>query len=296
MARLFFTLALSSVLVLALIAAGVAAATETKQTQEGEKLYFGMLTRADLDKLLGMVSKLISYGIIALSFTLKLPEIKNVLKLRSVEGLNRNALYFEIISYLFTVTYNVRAGNPLTVFAETIVITIQNLALAVLFWKFSNYEMGNRIRDGVAYLGLLATLVFLPSWVVPAYIQLSTAANIWARLNQIYANYRDGTTGVLSPITVTMQTAGTLARVFTCLQETTDFLLVGSFVVAFLLNLTILLQVLYYSMAKGEKVKAKADEKNQPKMVESAAVSSATSSPTRGSTPSKRTRSSAKAE
>jgi len=194
------------------------------------------------------------------------------------------------------VTYNVRAGNPLTVFAETIVITIQNLALAVLFWKFSNYEMGNRIRDGVAYLGLLATLVFLPSWVVPAYIQLSTAANIWARLNQIYANYRDGTTGVLSPITVTMQTAGTLARVFTCLQETTDFLLVGSFVVAFLLNLTILLQVLYYSMAKGEKVKAKADEKNQPKMVESAAVSSATSSPTRGSTPSKRTRSSAKAE
>lgn len=193
-------------------------------------------------------------------------------------------------------TYNVRAGNPLTVFAETIVITIQNLALAVLFWKFSNYEMGNRIRDGVAYLGLLATLVFLPSWVVPAYIQLSTAANIWARLNQIYANYRDGTTGVLSPITVTMQTAGTLARVFTCLQETTDFLLVGSFVVAFLLNLTILLQVLYYSMAKGEKVKAKADEKNQPKMVESAAVSSATSSPTRGSTPSKRTRSSAKAE
>jgi len=88
--------------VLALIAAGVAAATETKQTQEGEKLYFGMLTRADLDKLLGMVSKLISYGIIALSFTLKLPEIKNVLKLRSVEGLNRNALYFEIISYLCT--------------------------------------------------------------------------------------------------------------------------------------------------------------------------------------------------
>jgi len=61
---------------------------------------------------------------------------------------------------------------------------------------------------------------------------------------QIWTNYRQATTGQLSVISVFMQFGGCAARVFTSVQETNgDWLIIGPFLVATLLNGIIFAQI-----------------------------------------------------
>ena len=67
-------------------------------------------------------------------------------------------------------------------------------------------------------------------------------------------NFQNKSTGSLSLITVIMQWAGCLARVFTTLQEIDDILPVINVGVSFLLNSIVLLQFpLYWNNKKAKK-------------------------------------------
>jgi len=79
---------------------------------------------------------------------------------------------------------------------------------------------------------------------------------------QILANYRNGSTGQLSALTVFMLVGGSVARVFTSLQETGDSLLVITYVVAATLNTTVAAQLIYY---KDVPAKAAATKEAQGK-------------------------------
>lgn len=59
-------------------------------------------------------------------------------------------------------------------------------------------------------------------------------------------NYRNGSTGQLSVISVFMQFAGCVARVFTSIQETGDSLIIVPYAVASFLNGVIFSQIIYY--------------------------------------------------
>ena len=73
------------------------------------------------------------------------------------------------------------------------------------------------------------------------------------QLIQAYANYANGSTGQLSGVTVVMLWAGSLARIFTSIQETGDTMTVLTYVAAFSCNCVLFAQILYYSKkAKSE--------------------------------------------
>jgi mannose-P-dolichol utilization defect protein 1 len=63
---------------------------------------------------------------------------------------------------------------------------------------------------------------------------------------QAVTNYRNGGTGQLSVVTVFLLFAGSLARVFTSIQETGDNLIIVTFVVSTVFNGLIFAQILYY--------------------------------------------------
>lgn len=110
---------------------------------------------------------------------------------------------------------------------------------------------------GVTFLACYAmVLLALLSPLTPlAVVTLLQASNVPAvvvgKLLQAATNYRNGHTGQLSAITVFMLFGGSLARIFTSVQETGDPLMAGVFVVSSLCNGLIAAQVLFYWNAKA---------------------------------------------
>jgi len=87
---------------------------------------------------------------------------------------------------------------------------------------------------------------------------------------QIFANYSQSSTGQLSTISVALQCIGCIARVFTSFQETGgDWLVIGPYMIAGVLNITIFAQILYYHRqsrqagAKGQAAKSQAAKKKK---------------------------------
>ncbi|KAF6299100.1 mannose-P-dolichol utilization defect 1 [Rhinolophus ferrumequinum] len=94
-----------------------------------------------------------------------------------------------------------------------------------------------------------------------AVVTLLQASNVPAvvvgKLLQAATNYHNGHTGQLSAITVFMLFGGSLARIFTSIQETGDLLMAGTFVVSSLCNGLIAAQLLFYWNAKAPHKKKK---------------------------------------
>lgn len=63
---------------------------------------------------------------------------------------------------------------------------------------------------------------------------------------QAAKNYQNGHTGQLSAVTVFLLFLGTLARIFTSIQETGDSIIILTFALAALSNGVLAAQVLYY--------------------------------------------------
>lgn len=63
---------------------------------------------------------------------------------------------------------------------------------------------------------------------------------------QALANYNNGSTGQLSAVTVTMLFLGSMARIFTSIQETGDLIIILTFCVATLANGVLMAQLIYY--------------------------------------------------
>lgn len=63
------------------------------------------------------------------------------------------------------------------------------------------------------------------------------------KLIQVFANFRNGNTGQLSAITVFMLALGSLARIFTSIQETGDRIVILTFVCSTAVNMLLALQV-----------------------------------------------------
>ncbi|KAK7080302.1 Mannose-P-dolichol utilization defect 1 protein [Halocaridina rubra] len=72
---------------------------------------------------------------------------------------------------------------------------------------------------------------------------------------QAVANYNNGSTGQLSAITVTMLFFGSMARIFTSIQETGDQVIIITYCVATLANGIIMAQLIYYWNVPSKKSK-----------------------------------------
>lgn len=78
------------------------------------------------------------------------------------------------------------------------------------------------------------------------------------QFSQAYTNYSNGNTGQLSAVTCFMLFFGSLARIFTSIQETNDTAMITMYVCSTLANGVIVVQLLYYwnvDIKSKEKIK-----------------------------------------
>ncbi|XP_026514171.1 mannose-P-dolichol utilization defect 1 protein [Terrapene carolina triunguis] len=107
-------------------------------------------------------------------------------------------------------------------------------------------------RPGVSFLVLYFALLCLllsplaPRPVVTLLQATNVPAIVISRLLQAATNYRNGHTGQLSAVTVFLLLGGSLARIFTSIQETGDPLMALTYVVSSICNGIIAGQLLYY--------------------------------------------------
>ncbi|KAI5759121.1 MPDU1 [Gulo gulo luscus] len=199
-----------------------------------------------------LLSKGLGLGIVAGSLLVKLPQVFKILRAKSAEGLSLQSVMLELVALTGTMVYSITNNFPFSSWGEALFLMLQTVTICFLVLHYRGQTV-----QGVTFLATYAlVLLLLLSPLTPlALITLLQASNMPAvvvgRLLQAATNYRNGHTGQLSAVTVFLLFAGSLARIFTSIQETGDLLMAGTFVVSSLCNGLIAGQLLFYWNAKA---------------------------------------------
>ncbi|XP_032287706.1 mannose-P-dolichol utilization defect 1 protein isoform X2 [Phoca vitulina] len=203
-----------------------------------------------------LLSKGLGLGIVAGSLLVKLPQVFKILRAKSAEGLSLQSVMLELMALTGTMVYSITNNFPFSSWGEALFLMLQTVTICFLVLHY-----GGQTVKGVTFLTCyaLALLLLLSPLTPLALITLLQASNVPAvvvgRLLQAATNYRNGHTGQLSAVTVFLLFGGSLARIFTSVQETGDPLMAGTFVVSSLCNGLIAGQLLFYWDAKPPREK-----------------------------------------
>ncbi|GAB9464991.1 Mannose-p-dolichol utilization defect 1 protein [Globisporangium polare] len=264
--------ATTALLLLAAIAAVTAGSTSGKESPE---LVFGVFTPACFDAFFTqhdfanvaclklVVSKALGYAIITGSLILKLPQILKILSAKDVTGLTPASFYMEVLLYVSSTIYNVLRGYPVSTWGENLVILVQNVVLVLLLWAYYTPKIAYATRFGLAvvFAGLTAGMLLTPPEYQWALASAGIPVSIVARIPQIFSNFKQGHTGQLAFVTLVLNFGGSVARLFTTMQETGDPVQLLGFGVAILLNGTLVLQVLLFWGATNKALAVAAKKK-----------------------------------
>ncbi|KAM8746731.1 mannose-P-dolichol utilization defect 1b [Acanthopagrus schlegelii] len=205
-----------------------------------------------------VLSKGLGIGIILGSVLVKLPQILKLVGAKSAEGLSFQSVLLELLAITGTMAYSIANKFPFSAWGEALFLMLQTVAIGFLIQHYRG-QTGRGLLFLVVYFGLLVLLLspVTPMSVV-TYMQASNMpAIIIGRLIQAASNYRNGHTGQLSAVSVFLLFAGSLARIFTSLQETGDTLMALTYVISSACNGIITLQVLYYWNSSPDSKKKK---------------------------------------
>ncbi|USW48766.1 Putative mannose-P-dolichol utilization defect 1 protein [Septoria linicola] len=194
------------------------------------------------------ISKALGIAIIGASSIVKIPQLLKLVNSQSAEGISFLSYLLETVSYLVTLVYNIRNEFPFSTYGETALIAVQNVAISVLVLQYSG--KGPAAAVFVGGLAALGYALYNDSVVSMAQLQYFQAGagllGVASKLPQIITIFSEGGTGQLSAFAIFNYLAGSLARIFTTLQEVDDKLILYGFLAGFSLNLVLALQMVYY--------------------------------------------------
>ena len=124
--------------------------------------YFSNFLNENKIDLAYLISKFLGYSIITFSITLKLPQIFNMMKIKSDRGLSYLTIYTEILMYLFSALYGFHKGNPFSTYGENFFILIQSLVILLLCFKYAHNPTKSSRLFGAIFL-IFSTLVTIKS-------------------------------------------------------------------------------------------------------------------------------------
>ncbi|CAA0830189.1 Mannose-P-dolichol utilization defect 1 protein homolog 2 [Striga hermonthica] len=212
------------------------------------------------DCLLPLISKLLGYCIVTASTIVKLPQILKILKNGSIRGLSVLAFELEVVGYTIALAYCLHKGLPFSAYGELAFLLIQAIILVAIIYYYSQ-PLGTKtwIR-ALLYCALAPTVLAgqIDPLLFEALYVSQHAVFFCARIPQIWANFKNKSTGELSFITSFMNFGGSMVRVFTSLQEKAPTSVVVGSVIGIITNGTILSQIVMYQNQTAKKEK-KAD-------------------------------------
>ncbi|CAK9144202.1 unnamed protein product [Ilex paraguariensis] len=212
---------------------------------------FGSLSNGkfpEKDCLLPLISKLLGYCIVAASTTVKVPQILKILKHKSIRGLSLVAFELEVVGYTIALAYCLHKGLPFSAYGELAFLLIQALILVAIMYYFSQPLRTTTWIRALLYCGVAPTI--LAGQIDPILFEALYASQhaifFFARLPQIWKNFKNKSTGELSFITSFMNFGGSMVRVFTSIQEKAPTSVVFGSLLGILTNGTIMSQIMIY--------------------------------------------------
>jgi len=194
-----------------------------------------------------VISKCLGYGIISGSLLVKVPQILKIQRAGTAEGLSIISTSLELIALTGSLCYSVAKSFPFSTYGEAAFLILQTALIAFLVLMYNRNG-----QYGAMYLAVYSViLAVLLSPLAPISLLWTMQAAVMplvvtARMLQALTNYRNHSTGQLSLITVLMLFLGSLARIFTSLQETGDTMIILTFIVSSFCNAVLLAQLAYY--------------------------------------------------
>ena len=194
-----------------------------------------------------VLSHAVGVCVIAGSLFRSVPQIVRIVRRGSAQGVSALSHWLELLGITVICAYNVAKGFPLSSFGEYGALVVQDVLVLSLIAFY-----GGRLRSPGFLLKLAAYFAFLFLLVggglpMPALVAMQTGAIAVlnaSRIPQIASNWRNKGSGELSMTSVTLNTLGSVARVFTNLVLTGDPLLLGNSTLGLFLNGIIFVQCL----------------------------------------------------
>ena len=203
---------------------------------------------------LKLIATGLGYLLGAASILLYTPIAIRVLRTKSADGLAISTWWLKLTSYTCTDVYNIKNGFPISAFSETLVITVEAVIILSLVAFYQRRVDVQTIFLAATYFAITSWALFAPASVGPsnsaiAYAQeFSILLNVASLVPQLKQNFDRKSSGSYSSVTASLASAGCTIRLFTTFQLANgDPLLLVNYGVALVLNISLLLQILYYA-------------------------------------------------
>lgn len=165
-------------------------------------------------------------------------------------------VFLDLTAITFHMSYSFMNGYPFSAWGDNTFLALQTAAIGALVLFY-----GGAKGKAIIFCAIYATLVYvLNSGLTPMKVLIGAQSCIIpilliGKLSQAYTNFKNGSTGQLSAATIIMLFAGSLARIFTSIQETGDKMMILTFCASSFANGVIFAQLLYYwnKPATGQK-------------------------------------------
>lgn len=161
-------------------------------------------------------------------------------------------------------SYNFVKGYPFSAWGDSALLAIQTVVVGVQVLYYQGLTL-KAIGYLLVYLGVCVALMggATPVSVLWTLQGFNIPVLLAGKLTQAYANYKNGHTGQLSAITIFMLFFGSLARIFTSIQETGDTMVIITYIASSFANTVLVIQLLYYWNVDVSKVKTKKKKKKE---------------------------------
>ncbi|XP_026757233.1 mannose-P-dolichol utilization defect 1 protein homolog [Galleria mellonella] len=226
--------------------------------------YFTKFNFLDVPCFKATLSKGLGIGIIAGSILVKVPQILKILNSKSAQGINFYGVCLELFAITANFAYSYVMNFPFSAWGEGTFLAIQTAIIAALVLHYGGTP-GRAAAFLALYVGLVSTLIsgYTPTDILWSMQAATVPIILVAKAIQVITNYKNGSTGQLSAVTCLLLFGGSVARIFTSIQETGDFIIILTFCVSTAANGALVLQLFWYWNAdKTNKNKNKKKKKH----------------------------------
>lgn len=214
--------------------------------------------------LAALTSTCLGYGITVGAMLVKLPQIIKIVGGKSGAGISVTGTSLELLAAIITVAYNFLKAHAFSSYGDSYFITLQNSLIGFLVFYYGRAKF----RAFAYMIAALSATGVLCYGVMPLdslwYLQAMNIPMVFAgKMVQAVENFRNGSTGQLSFVTVLLLFLGSASRIFTSIQDTGDQVIITQYCVATFANSVLLAQMFYYWNAPISKKGKKKDQKKK---------------------------------
>jgi mannose-P-dolichol utilization defect protein 1 len=202
-----------------------------------------------------LISKLLGYAIILGAFGIKIPQIIKIQANKSVAGISMSMYLLETVGFLISSSYGYVNQFPFSTYGESLIILIQNYVVVYLMFHYTTGVNFNFLLLVISSLGFLFAAVsgIIPFRILQALQGSSIVIFSFSKIPQIINNAKAKSTGQLAFLTFFLNFVGSAARIFTTLQELSDWIVLTGAIFGTVLNGIIVLQILIYGNVDEKK-------------------------------------------